>query len=108
MIQINNNQIIILILLIIVLLTISYKLYIKKCDKIENFESILLKLNKKTNKSKNKSKTKGKKKEKFSNMPKIPNFMDEITNYNKSFKKEKFKNNSKSTAESFGKFAFYK
>jgi len=35
-------------------------------------------------------------------------FMDSIHKYKKSFKKEKFKNNSKSTAESFEKFSLYK
>ena len=35
-------------------------------------------------------------------------FMDSINKYKQSFKKEKFKNNSKNTAESFEKFALYK
>ena len=33
---------------------------------------------------------------------------EEFYKYNNSFKKEKYKNNSKSTAYSFEKFAFYK
>jgi len=38
----------------------------------------------------------------------LSNMKEEFYKYNNSFKKEKFKNNSKSTAESFEKFAFYK
>ena len=38
----------------------------------------------------------------------ISNMQKELSKYYNSFNKEKFKNNSKSTAESFEKFAFYK
>ena len=33
---------------------------------------------------------------------------NKLADYKESFNKEKFKNNSKNTAESFEKFAFYK
>ncbi len=39
---------------------------------------------------------------------KLESFSETIFNYKNSFKKEKFKNNSKNTAEAFEKFAFYK
>ena len=38
----------------------------------------------------------------------ISNMKKEISDYNDSFKKEKFKNNSKNTSESFEKFSLYK
>jgi hypothetical protein len=38
----------------------------------------------------------------------ISNMKKEISDYNDSFKKEKFKNNSQSTAEAFEKFGLYK
>ena len=38
----------------------------------------------------------------------ISNMQKNLSDYNDSFKKEKFKNNSKNTAEAFEKFGFYK
>jgi len=38
----------------------------------------------------------------------LESMQKDLANYSNSFKKEKFKNNSKSTAESFEKFKFYK
>ena len=38
----------------------------------------------------------------------LSNIHKSLSDYSKSFKKEKFNNNSKNTAESFEKFAFYK
>ena len=38
----------------------------------------------------------------------LESMQKDLANYSNSFKKEKFKNNSKSTAESFEKFGFYK
>ena len=38
----------------------------------------------------------------------LANMQKSLSDYSKSFKKEKFNNNSKNTAESFEKFAFYK
>ena len=38
----------------------------------------------------------------------VENMQKELTRYNNSFKKEKFKNNSNSTAEAFEKFGLYK
>ena len=38
----------------------------------------------------------------------LANIHKSLSDYSKSFKKEKFNNNSKNTAESFEKFAFYK
>ena len=130
----NKKQILYFVLSII-LFFIVYNLY-KTCnnknneyfDNIENFKSKLEGFKKKNNKNKNnnndskklikkmKSKTSGTTfdelfkatedmdSDKFS----ISNMQKELSKYYDSFKKEKFKNNSKSTAESFEKFAFYK
>jgi len=117
-----NTNIIILLCFITILLIIVYKL---NDNNIENFESILSNLKKNSNKKSNKnsdnnSDNNSKKKnitfdelmknsEEFSKKKdKLQNFSESIFNYKNSFKSDKFKNNSKNTAESFEKFALYK
>ena len=115
-----------IILLIIVLVIIVYKLYTKSKDQIENFESVLSKLssssskkNKKYNERNTKITNKKNKSETFDNIMKrsedftkrkdsMPDFMSVFNKYKKSFSKEKFKNNSKSTGEALKKFSLYK
>ena len=114
-----------IILLIIVLVIIVYKLYTKSKDQIENFESVLSKLSSSSSKKNNKNKkknernTKKNKSETFDNIMKrsedftkrkdsMPDFMSVFNKYKKSFSKEKFKNNSKSTGEALKKFSLYK
>ena len=99
-------------------------------DNIEHFESILSKLkttknnNKNNNKnSKNNNKNNSTKKNKkgisfnelINNSEKltqekanVESITDALEKYKKIFKSPKFKNNSKTTAESFEKFALYK
>ena len=114
-----------ILLLIIVLVIIVYKLYTKSKDQIENFESVLSKLSSssskknKKNKKNNERNTKKNKSETFDNIMKrsedftkrkdsMPDFMSVFNKYKKSFSKEKFKNNSKSTGEALKKFSLYK
>ena len=92
---------------------------------IENFESVLSKLKKKNNnnndtKKKNKNKNNNTKKsvtfdemvsksEKFAKeKDDLESITDALSKYKKVFNAKKFKNDSKSTAESFEKFHFYK
>jgi hypothetical protein len=105
-------------------LFIVYKLYNKDNLQIEHF-GVLEKM-----KNINKKKKTNKKTAKFANIKSnksttfddiisitetidpnkysIDNMYKNLSDYKSSFNKEKFKNNSKSTAESFEKFAFYK
>ena len=105
-------------------LFVLYKLYNKDNLQIEHF-GVLEKM-----KNINKKKKTNQKTAKFSNIksnktttfddiisitetidPKkysIDNMYKNLSDYKASFNKEKFKNDSKSTAESFEKFAFYK
>ena len=127
-----NTKIFILIVFSIIIIIITYKLYSDDKDNydinnnynIEHFESILSKLNKNKNKNNNKNnntnnKNKNNKNitfddlltksEKFSKeKDNLESITDALEKYKKKFKSNKFKNNSKSTAESFEKFALYK
>lgn len=112
----------------IIIIIVLYKLY--KSDNHNNIESfsVINKLNnisKKRNNNKNKNKDNKNKNNKESTKNSIdelikktesidPNsftfekLKEDIVKYSNSFKKDKFKNNSKNTAESFEKFALYK
>ena len=102
---------------------VLYKLYNKDNLQIEHF-GVLEKMKninkkKKTNQKDKFSNIKSNKTTTFddiisitenidSNKYSIDNMYKNLSDYKASFNKEKFKNNSKSTAESFEKFAFYK
>jgi len=131
-----NLKIVILIIFTIILIIIAYKLNsndicsskihdIDNNNYIENFESILSKLNtkNKTNKKNNNNNNNNNNKknksisfdelisnsEKFSKeKDNLESITDALDKYKKIFNSKKFKNNSKSTAESFEKFKFYK
>lgn len=119
-----NIKLITIIFCSALVLFVLYKLYNKDNLQIEHFGVL--------EKMKNITKTKkiNQKKDKFSNIKSnktttfddiikmtenidpdkysIENMYNNLTDYKSSFNKEKFKNNSKNTAESFEKFAFYK
>ena len=121
-----NAKIAIISIISIIMLAIGYNLYKKDLlitKDIENFESSINKLSKnKTASSKTLSKKlikPKKQKSSFDDLLKATedmhpekytptNIQKEVTDYIRSFKTEKFKNNSKNTAESFEKFALYK
>jgi|688.fasta_scaffold1024446_1 hypothetical protein len=117
-----NSKFVAILFCIILVCFVLYKLYINE-NTIEHF-GILEKM-----KNNSKQKKEKQKKEKFSNTKSskstfddlfkatehmkpdnytIDNMYKKIYEYKDSFNKEKFKNNSKTTAESFEKFAFYK
>ena len=119
-----NIKLITIIFCSALVLFVLYKLYNKDNLQIEHFGVL--------EKMKNITKTKkiNQKKDKFSNIKSnktttfddiikmtenidpdkysIENMYNNLIDYKSSFNKEKFKNNSKNTAESFEKFAFYK
>lgn len=119
-----NIKTYIIIFCCILVFFVLYKLYNKDNLQIEHF-GVLEKM-----KNINKKKKTNQKKDKFSNIKSnktttfddiisitenidpnkysIDNMYKNLSDYKESFNKEKFKNNSKSTAESFEKFAFYK
>ena len=119
-----NIKLITIIFCSALVLFVLYKLYNKDNLQIEHF-GVLEKM-----KNITKKKNTNQKKAKFSNIksnktttfddiisitetidPKkysIDNMYKNLSDYKASFNKEKFKNDSKSTAESFEKFAFYK
>lgn len=119
-----NIKLITIIFCSALVLFVLYKLYNKDNLQIEHF-GVLEKM-----KNITKKKNTNQKKAKFSNIKSnktttfddiikmtenidpdkysIENMYNNLTDYKSSFNKEKFKNNSKNTAESFEKFAFYK
>ena len=118
----QKNNLFIIIILIIILIIIIYKLYYNDSQNnnyIEHFESILHKIKSKKIKKKvsnifqnNENTTLDdliEKSEKFTKKKDEYNLsIDSLMKYKDSFNHPKFKNNSKNTAESFEKFAFYK
>ena len=119
-----NIKLITIIFCSALVLFIFYKLYNTYNFQIEHF-GVLEKMknitkNKKTNQKKAKfSNIKSNKTTTFDDIIKITenidpdkysieNMYNKLADYKESFNKEKFKNNSKNTAESFEKFAFYK
>ena len=124
-----NTKLLIIGVICIIVIIIVYKLHKNDSRQIESFESILNKLSTKNNKKKNNT---SKSKSKFTNINNdskhqytlddvfkasenldpdkysLDNMSKDLTDYKKSFKTNKFKNDSKTTAESFAKFALYK
>ena len=119
-----NIKLITIIFCSILVLFVLYKLYNKDKFQIEHFGVLekMKNITKKNKKNQNKAKfsnIKSNKTTTFDDIIKmtenidpdkysIENMYKKLEDYKASFNKEKFKNNSKSTAESFEKFAFYK